>query len=107
MAHNQLTIDLPRSSEALRGVLQVLMQYGLISEQKARTIQEERRAAEPVKVSRWAQVAEEMSAQGYLKGKSDELIESSQTFRDNFEIQDPFHQPESRQADSEIFSPHW
>ncbi len=95
MAHNKLTIELPRSSDALHGVLQVLMQYGLISEKKVRTIQQERGTEKPIKVSHWAQVAEEMCAQEYLKGKGDDLIESFQTFRDNFEIQDPFNHPVS------------
>ncbi len=93
MEQNKLTIELPRSSEALHSVLQFLMQYGLISEAKVRAIQRERSAEKPVKVSRWAQVAEEMSARAYLKGQGDELIESFQTFREDFEIEDPFHHP--------------
>jgi hypothetical protein len=95
MAHSKLTIELPRSSDALHSVLQVLLHYGLISEKKVRAIHQERGTEKPIKVNRWAQVAEEMSAQEYLKGKGDELIESFQTFRDNFEIQDPFTHPVS------------
>ncbi len=69
MAHNKLTIELPGSMDALHNILQVLLQYGLISEKKARTIEQERKTEKPIKASRWAQVAEEMSAQEYLKGE--------------------------------------
>ena len=41
MAQRRLTIDLPRSPKALHNVLQMLLQYGLISEKKARNIEHE------------------------------------------------------------------
>ena len=70
----RLTIDLPGSAEALHNVLQILLQYGLISEKKARTIEQEGTAKEPRKKSRWALAAEEMSKQGYLRGNGEELL---------------------------------
>lgn len=90
MAQRRLTIDLPRSPEALHNVLQMLLQYGLISEKKARNIEHEETSREPGKKSRWARAAEEMSEQGYLRGKGEELLESIHEFRDEFEINDPF-----------------
>ena len=61
------------------------MQYGLISEKKARNIEHEETSKKTGKKSRWAQAAEEMSEQGYLRGKGEELLESIHEFRDNFE----------------------
>jgi hypothetical protein len=90
MAQRRLTIDLPRSPEALHNVLQILLQYGLISEKKARNIEHEEKSNKTGKKSRWAQAAEEMSEQGYLRGKGEELLESIHEFRDDFEIHDPF-----------------
>jgi hypothetical protein len=82
MAQRRLTIDLPRSPEALHNVLQILLQYGLISEKKARNIEHEETSKKTGKKSRWAQAAEEMSEQGYLRGKGEELLESIHEFRD-------------------------
>lgn len=90
MTQRRLTIDLPGSPEALRNVLQILIQYGLISEQKARNIEQEETLKEQGRKSRWAQTAEEMSEQGYLKGRAEGLLESIHEFRDDFEIHDPF-----------------
>jgi hypothetical protein len=92
MAQQKLTIELPGSAEALHNVLKMLLEYGLISEKKARTIEQDRAVEKPVKKNRWAQVAEEMSAQAYLKGRGEELAENIREFRDGFEIQDPFNQ---------------
>ena len=41
------------------------------------------------KKGRWARTAEEMSKQGYLKGKGEQFLESIHEFRDDFEIQSP------------------
>ena len=90
MAQRRLTIDLPGSPEALHNVLQILLQYGLISEKKARNIEHEETSKKTGKKSRWAKAAEEMSEQGYLRGKGEELLESIHEFRDDFEINDPF-----------------
>jgi len=91
MAQKRLTIDLPGSAEALRNVLRILLQYGLISENKARMVAEQGgTAVKPVKKDRWALVAEEMSEQGYLKGKGEELLETIRDFREDFEIPGPF-----------------
>jgi hypothetical protein len=92
MAQKKLTIELPRSAEALHNGLQMLLDYGLISEKKARILERSKAAEKPVKKNCWARVAEEMSAQGYLKGRGEELAESIREFRDGFEVQDPFDQ---------------
>jgi hypothetical protein len=89
MTQRRLTIDLPGSPEALRNVLQMLIQYGLISEQKAHNIEWGDTLKKQKRRSRWAQTAEEMSKQGYLRGKGEELLESIHEFRDDFEIQNP------------------
>jgi len=90
MAQRRLTINLPGSPEALHNVLEMLLQYGLISEKKARNIEHEETSRKSEKENRWARTAEGMSEQGYLRGKGEELIESIHEFRDNFEIHDPF-----------------
>ena len=41
MAQRRLTINLPGSPEALHDVLKMLLQYGLITEKKARNIEHE------------------------------------------------------------------
>jgi hypothetical protein len=93
MAQKRLTITLPRSAEALHNALQMLLQYGLISERKVQTIEGKRKQEEttrkPGKKSRWAIVAEEMVQEGLLRGKSEKLLESIRDFRDNFEIPAP------------------
>ncbi len=90
MTQRSLTIDLPGSPEALRNLLQMLIQYGLISEQKAHSIEQEETLKKQGRKSRWARTAEEMSEQGYLKGRGEEILESIHEFRDDFEIHDPF-----------------
>ena len=82
MAQRRLTIDLPGSTEALHNVLQILLQYGLISEKKARSIEQE----ETAKKGRWAQAAERLQAENYLKGRSGEVRELFKEFREEFEL---------------------
>ncbi|MGD2090506.1 MAG: hypothetical protein PVH61_30320 [Candidatus Aminicenantes bacterium] len=84
MAQRRLTIDLdlPGSAEALHNVLQILLQYGLISEKKARSIEQE----ETVKKGRWAQAAERLQAENYLKGRSGEVKKLFREFREEFEL---------------------
>ncbi len=95
MTQKKLMIDLPQSSEALHNVLQFLLKYGLISKKKARMIEKQRsdKKEKPVQQNRWAAVAEDMAQKGYLNGHGDELIESINEFRQDFEINDPFDQP--------------
>lgn len=38
------------------------------------------------KKGHWARAAEEMSTQGYLRGKGEDFLESIREFRDEFEI---------------------
>jgi hypothetical protein len=82
MAQRRLTIDLPGSAEALHNVLQILLQYGLISEKKARSIEQE----ETAKRGRWAQAAERLQAENYLKGRSGEVRKLFREFREEFEL---------------------
>jgi hypothetical protein len=84
MAQRTLTINLPRSAEALHNVLQMLLQYGLITERKARTIEREERAGKLNEKSRWAQLADEIHQKGTLKGKSEEFLKLTREFRENF-----------------------
>ena len=86
MTQRRLTIDLPGSPEARRNVLQMLIRYGLISEQKALNIEQGDTLKKQERKSRWARTAEEMSKQGYLQGRGEELLESIHEFRDDFEI---------------------
>ena len=56
MAQKRLTINLPRSTDALHNALQMLLQYGLISEKKAQVIErkQEETTRKPGEKSRWA-----------------------------------------------------
>jgi hypothetical protein len=49
MAQRRLTIELPSSAEALHNVLQMFLQYGLISEKKVRIIKQEEKEKKPGK----------------------------------------------------------
>jgi hypothetical protein len=82
MAQRRLTIDLPGSAEALHNLLQILLQYGLISERKAHSIEQE----ETTKKGRWAQAAERLQAENYLKGRSGEVRKLFREFREEFEL---------------------
>ena len=84
MAQRRLTINLPGSAEALHNVLQILLQYGLISEKKARSIEIEKE--QTAKKSRWALAAERLQAENYLKGRSGEVGKLFKEFRDEFEL---------------------
>ena len=82
MAQRSLTINLPRSTEALHNVLQTLLQYGLISEKKVRLIKQEK----TTKKGRWAQAAERLQRENYLKGRSGEVKKLFKEFREEFEL---------------------
>jgi hypothetical protein len=86
MAQRRITIDLPRSAEALHNALQMLLQYGLISEKKAHNIAQEETAKKTRKRSRWAQLADEIHQKAPLKGKSEEFIKLGREFRENFSL---------------------
>ncbi len=86
MAQKKLTINLPGSAEALHNVLQILLRYDLISEQKAHTIEQKEITKKPVKKSRWAQLAEEIHQKAPLDGKSEEFLKHVRQFRENFSI---------------------
>ena len=82
MAQRRLTIDLPGSADALHHVLQTLLQYGLISEKKARSIKQEKAAQK----GRWEKAAERLQAENYLKGRSGEVRKLFREFREEFEL---------------------
>ena len=87
MPQRKLTINLPRSIDSLHNVLQVLMQYGLISEKKAHTIEQEEKVKKiPVKKSRWAQLADKIHQEAPLEGKSEEFLKLAREFRENFSL---------------------
>ncbi len=87
MAQRKLTINLPGSIESLHHVLQVLLQYDLISEEKAHTIEQEEKVKKTqVKKSQWAQLADKIHREAPLKGKSEEFLKLSREFRDNFSL---------------------
>jgi hypothetical protein len=91
MAQRRLTIELPSSAEALNNVLQMLLQYGLISEKKVRTIKQEEKEKKPGKKSRWALTAEEMSKENLLdNGLGEELRKYIHEFREGFAFKASF-----------------
>ncbi len=84
MAQRQLTIDLPESAKVLHNVLQVLLKYDLISEEKAQTLEQEGRVKKPM--NRWALAAERFDSEGFLDGKSDQVKEYIRDFREGFNL---------------------
>jgi len=86
MAQKKITITLPGSIEALHHVLQVLLQYGLISEETARSIKNADGTDRREKKSCWAQFADKIHQEAPLKGKSEEFLRLSREFRENFSI---------------------
>jgi hypothetical protein len=86
MAQKRLTINLPGSAEALKNILEMLLKYNLISEKKARYIEEQENLTKPVKKSRWAQAAEILQSENCLKGRSKEANKLFQEFREEFEL---------------------
>jgi len=87
MAQRRLTIELPGSAEALHNVLRMLLQYGLISEKKARSIEEQKGPVNKQrKKSRWEQAAERLQSENYLKGRSGEAKKLFKEFREDFEL---------------------
>lgn len=89
MSQRQLTINLPESVETLNKVIKFLLQYDLIPEKVARTLEPEETGNKPMKKSRWALVAEEMSEENLLgDGLGEELRQYIHEFRDGFVFKD-------------------
>jgi len=86
MAQRKLTIELPQSAEARHNLIQILLQYGLISEKKAHTIEQEEKEHNLSKKSRWAKLADEIHQKAPLKGKSEEFLKQARKFRENFSL---------------------
>ena len=86
MAQRKLTINLPSSSDALHTVLQLLLRHNLISEEIARTIEQQETGKKLKAKSRWEQAAERLRSENYLKGRSGEVNKLFREFREDFEL---------------------
>jgi len=86
MLKRKLTISLPESPDALQHILKVLLQYGLISEKKAHTIQECGFDGELPKMTRWALAAKRLKSEGFLEGQGEEVKKLTRDFRENFNL---------------------
>jgi hypothetical protein len=86
MIQNKLTIDLPESPETLHKLLRILLQYGLISDKKARSIEQEEVANKQVKKSRWAHAAERLKSEGFFRGQGEEVKKLTRDFREDFNL---------------------
>jgi hypothetical protein len=82
----KLTIDLPESPETLRYLLKILAKLGLITDQKARSLETSAGASEQASKSRWAHAAERLQQEGFLKGKGDEVKRLTRDFRKDFDL---------------------
>jgi hypothetical protein len=87
MMPKSLTIDLPESPETLRKLLKTLLQFNLISDKKARSIEQQKDIAnKQPKTNRWAQAAERLQSEGFLKGQGEEVKRLTRDFRENFDL---------------------
>jgi hypothetical protein len=87
MMPKSLTIDLPESPETLRKLLKTLLQFNLISDKKARSIEQQKDIANKQrKTNRWAQAAERLQSEGFLKGQGEEVKRLTRNFRENFNL---------------------
>ncbi len=88
MIQNKLTIDLPESPETLHKLLKILLQYGLISDKKAISIEQKQKQAvnKQVKKSRWARAAERLKSEGFFRGQGEEVKKLTRDFRENFNL---------------------
>ncbi|MCX6582431.1 MAG: hypothetical protein NT166_19845 [Candidatus Aminicenantes bacterium] len=86
MVQRKLTIYLPGSAEALHNALRMLLQYGLISEKKAHTIEVGATAKSKTKQSRWGNAADRLRTENCLKGRSKEVGKLFGEFREDFEL---------------------
>lgn len=86
MAQRKLTIYLPGSAEALHNALRMLLQYGLISEKKAHTIESEETTKSKIKQGRWEKAADRLRTENCLKGRAEEVGKLFKEFREDFEI---------------------
>lgn len=82
----KLTINLPESPETLHYLLRILTKLGLISDQKARSLETNGGAEKQPTRSRWAQAAERLQQEGFLKGKGEEVKRLTRDFREDFDL---------------------
>ena len=86
MMQKTLTINLPESPETLRKLLEFLRLYNLISDKKARSIEQNEKTSKKEEKSRWALAAERLESEGFLKGQGEEAKKLIRDFRENFDL---------------------
>jgi hypothetical protein len=86
MMQKTLTIKLPESPERLHKLLKILRQYGLISDKKARSIEQNEQTSKQEEKGRWARAADRLKSEGFLKGQGDEVKKLTRDFRENFNL---------------------
>jgi hypothetical protein len=95
MMQKKLTINLPESAEILQQLLRFLLQYDLISEKEALTIEPDETAIKKKEKNRWATAAEEMSKENLLSGGlGEELRQYIHEFREGFSFKGSFKSKE-------------
>jgi hypothetical protein len=95
MIQKKLTINLPESAEILRRLISFLLQYDLISEKEALTLEPDEPAMKKKEKSRWATAAEEMSKENLLSGGlGEELRQHIHEFREGFYFKGSFKSKE-------------
>jgi len=86
MIQGKLTIDLPESPEKRHKLLRILLQYGLISDKKAHSIEQKEVVNKQVKKSRWARAAERLKSEGFFRGQGEEVKKLTRDFREDFNL---------------------
>jgi hypothetical protein len=86
MMQKTLTINLPESPETLHKLLEFLRLYNLISDKKARSIEQNEQTSKQVEKSRWTRAAERLKSEGFLKGQGEEVKKLTRDFRENFDL---------------------
>jgi hypothetical protein len=85
-SYSKEIIYLPESPETLHKLLEILRQYGLISDKKARSIEQNEQTSKQEGKSRWARAAERLKSEGFLKGQGEEVKKLTRDFRENFSL---------------------
>jgi hypothetical protein len=86
MMQKTLTIKLPESPETLYKLLKILRQYGLISDKKARSIEQNEQTSKQEGKGRWARAADRLKSEGFFKGQGEEVKKLTRDFRENFSL---------------------
>jgi len=86
MMQKTLTINLPESGETLQKLLEFLRLYNLISDKKARSIEQNEQTSKKEEKTRWELAAERLKSEGFLKGQGEEAKKLIRDFRENFDL---------------------